>query len=351
MKKRTATSLLVIILITLILSVALIHAQDFGVGWVGAFYNNTNFSGNPTATISNISGLNFNWAAGVPIINGVAVVGIGADNFSARFTSTQNFAAQASYTFTVAYDDNVRVIIDGTIAFEDFSGGPIKTRTFNRDLTVGAHALTVEYVEVSAEAVLQFQWSQGGAAATAGPSPTAGPTNTPAPTGIPSIPSGALSATVIRAAVLNVRSGPFLGAPRIGRILRGQTYQVIGRDEKAYWFLLQLSDKQAWAWGYYLAVNGNEFNAPVVGSFVTSGPPASDTGVVAQTHAGMKLRSEPTINSAQIGRVPWGDLLPVIGRTYDNTWYQVVFRGTTGWVFASYVDILRGSIEDVPVTR
>ncbi|MBK8025560.1 MAG: hypothetical protein IPK19_30225 [Chloroflexi bacterium] len=45
------------------------------------------------------------------------------------------------------------------------------------------------------------------------------------------IPPGALSGTVIRAQVLLVRSGPFLGAPVVDRVLRGQTYQVLGRDE------------------------------------------------------------------------------------------------------------------------
>ena len=80
---------------------------------------------------------------------------------------------------------------------------------------------------------------------------------------------------MIRAAVLNARSGPFLGADRVDRLLRGQTYAVVGRDEHARWFLLQLSNKQAWAWGYYLAINGNEFSAPVVSPFTSQGIPSS----------------------------------------------------------------------------
>ena len=53
-------------------------------------------------------------------------------------------------------------------------------------------------------------------------SPTLGPTATPAPTGLPAIPSGALTATVIRAPVLNVRAGPSAFADRIGSVLRGR---------------------------------------------------------------------------------------------------------------------------------
>ena len=64
---------------------------------------------------------------------------------------------------------------------------------------------------------------------------------------------------------------PFLGAPRVSRLLRGQTYQVLGRNEDTSWFLLQLSGTQAWAWGYYLAINGNEFSVPIVSPFTTAG--------------------------------------------------------------------------------
>ena len=249
-----------------------LSAQEFGTNWTGIFYNNNQLADPATSTITGINGLNFNWASGPPVVNGVLVTGINNDRFSARFSSTQNFQ-QATYRFTVTFDDKVRVRVDGQQVFEEFNDLPEfpKTRSFDVTLAAGAHNLAVEYVEETGQAVLQLQWSLGaggggtvGPSPTFGPSPTPGPTATPAPTGIPAVPSGVLSATVIRAAVLNVRAAPFLGADRVGRILRGQTYAVVGRDPDARWFLLQLSDRQAWAWGFYLAVNGNEFNAPVV---------------------------------------------------------------------------------------
>lgn len=342
-----------IFLLLAIWGAAGINAQNFGAGWTAVFFPNTNFSGTGF-TVSGINGINFNWGQGAPTVNGVFPLGnTQVDNFSVRFTSTQNFTA-GTYRFTVTVDDNVRVLIDGQVALEDFSGGPVKTLTFDRTLTDGPHTITVEYVEVSAEALIQFQWGAPGAVAqptAVGPTPTPGPTATPAPTGLPPIPQGALSATVIRATVLNVRAAPFLGAPRVGRVLRGQTYQVVGRDPDARWFLLQLSNQQAWAYGYYLAVNGNEFNAPVVGSFATAGQPASEANVVAQSQAGLRLRAEPTTNSAQIGRIPWGDLLPVLGRTADGQWWQVSFRGTVGWIASPFVRVVEGDITTIPVIR
>lgn len=130
---------------------------EFGTNWTAVFFNNTTFSGVPTAIISDINGVNFNWPD-IPSIAGVPVVGIGADSFSARFISTQNFT-QGTYQFTITYDDNARVNIDGNEVFNDFTGGPVKTRTFNRNMTTGPHTMQVDFVEISAAAVIQLQWS------------------------------------------------------------------------------------------------------------------------------------------------------------------------------------------------
>ena len=266
----------------------MVQAQNFGTNWTGTFFASEQPNRNWCTPVSNIQGLNFNWGTGAPVVNGVTVIS-NTDNFSARFTSVQTFAA-GTYTFTLNSDDGIRMYIDGALLIDKFTNRVLTTDTFSSALTAGPHTLTVEYVEFTGEAILQVQWGLTGAAVTAGPSPTPGPTATPAPTGLPAIPGGALSATVIRAPVLNVRSGPSAFADRVGSVRRGQTYQVIGRDEHARWFLLQLSGKQGWALGYYLYFNTNEFNAPIVSDFVLGGNPAAASGVVAQSVGTLKLR-------------------------------------------------------------
>jgi uncharacterized protein YraI len=245
------------------------------------------------------------------------------------------------------------------IVLDQFIGRTLTTDTFTLNLTQGPHNLVVEYFNGIDQAALQFQWFQvsggvtgtpvfpGGPTATFGPTPTA--TRIP-PTSLPPIPPGALTGTVIRASVLLVRQQPFIGAPVVSRILRGQTYQIIGRNENATWFLLQLSTVQGWAWGYYLGFNTNEFNAPVVGSFATSGNPALSAGVVMQAVAGIRLRAAPNTASEQIGRVQWGSIMPVLGRSSDGGWYQTQYLGTIGWVAAPYVQIIQGDVNTVPIT-
>jgi uncharacterized protein YraI len=150
-----------------------------------------------------------------------------------------------------------------------------------------------------------------------------------------------------------VRDAPSVGGNRLGRILRGQTYQIVGRDPDARWFLLQLGGYQAWAYGYYLFVNGNEFNAPVRSATTAFGIPAgfNDTGVIVQTHATMRLRSEPDVTAPQTGRVTWGAFLPVAGRTAAGDWYQVLWKGTIGWVYTGFTDVVQGDYNNIPVIR
>jgi uncharacterized protein YraI len=349
MKKRTLFPLIIAFLLIALMSPALTAYAEFGTNWTATYYNCADFNCAVVATQTSINGINFNWGTGSPF------TGVNVDNFTIRYDSVQTFQ-QGTYEFVVSSDDGVRVFIDGALVLDRFIGRVLTTDRFQQTLTAGQHTLRVEFLELIDLAQIQFQYflvSGGGFGSTPSFPATIGPTPTITaipPTPLPPIPPGALTATVIQASVLNVRAAPYLGAPRVGRILRGQTYAVVGRDADARWFLLQLSGQQAWAWGYYLFVNGNEFNAPVVGNFATQGDPAAGSRMTIQTEASMRLRAAPNVLSQQIGRVPWGDLLPVIGRTAGGDWYQVVFRGTVGWVAAAYVKVLEGSAGEVPVT-
>ncbi len=180
------------------------------------------------------------------------------------------------------------------------------------------------------------------------PTATPGPTNTPAPTPLPAIPAGALTGTIIRAEVLLARQQPYFAAPVTGRVLRGETYQIVGRNPNAQWFLLQLNSGQGWVWGYYLFVDGNEFNAPVANPFTNFGSPADTALLVVQTTSTLNLRAEPNVTAERIGRIPWGDTVAVIGRSRVGPWYQVAYRGTVGWIFAPYTDRVEGSEDDLP---
>jgi len=332
--------MLLLVFFVFSLSTTVVEAQTFGSNWFGEYYNNTTFSG--SSIPRNDAQILFSWGAGSPnpgFIN--------SDNFSVRWTTTENFD-EGTYRFTAVAQDGIRVLVDGNPIIDQLgNNGVLSTFTSDVPLTFGPHNLTVEYVANTGDAAVQFYWEPISVEAT----PTDGPTPTPTATSLPAIPAGALSGTVIRASRLNTREGPSLSSGITGQILRGQTYQIIGRDPDARWYLVQLGDRQAWVYGYYIFVNGNEFNAPVTSASAVFGFPdgVQDTGVVVVARAGMRMRAEPNLSSAQTGRITWGSLLPVVGRTQFGDWYQVVWKGTVGWVFSGFLQVRSGDLNNVPI--
>jgi uncharacterized protein YraI len=331
------------------------NAQDFGANpWTSQFYNSTSVGTGPVpgATPTYTAGVNFNWGVGQPTDgSGVPLAGVPADNFSAVFTSTQTFQA-ATYRFTALADDQVRVFINGQQVINGTA--PNVSQTADVVMPGGVALVRVEFVEFTGPAFVQVQWTLtgagGGVVTPGGPTVTPAPTVVPTRTPLPSIPAGSITATVIRASVLNIRDSPSLGGGRIGRILRGDTYRVIGRDDGARWFLLQLGGYQGWAFGYYLYIPQNEFSPPIVsGNSILGLAGQPDTGVRIQTHATLRLREAPTVASRQIGRVTWGAFVPVIGRNAHGDWLQVVWKNTVGWVYAPFTDLRAGNMANVPV--
>jgi len=321
--------------------ISVVKAQTFGSGWTAQYYDNNSLSGSPVLPqVDQV--INFNWGNGSPNASFLP-----SDNFSVRWTSLEEFTQGGTYRFTVNSDDGVRVTIDGTVIIDNFvQTNALTLVTSDVSITAGIREIVVEYREFTGNAAIQFFWEPFNVA-------TAGPTSTPPNTALPPIPPGALTATVIRASVLNVRDTPSLGGNVVGRILRGQTYAVTGRNADATWFVLQLGGYEAWVYGYYLYIAGNEFNPPIRSATSIYGIPAgfNDTGVLVQTHATMRLRAEPSVFSMQTGRITWGSVIPVSGRTAGGDWYQVLWRGTIGWVYTGYLDITQGSYEDIPIVH
>ncbi|MEM6281735.1 MAG: SH3 domain-containing protein [Chloroflexota bacterium] len=296
------------------------HAQDFfGDGWQAQYFDNANLSGTPVLS-EPLTRLDLNFGDGSP---GEAVP---SDNFSAIFTTNETFQAGTNYEFVAEVDEGVRVIVGGATLIDQFNSGPGTYSAVARPS--GTQEVRVEYREGGGNASIRFFWRVVAAAELV-------------------LPPGALAATVVEASVLVVRDGPGISAGRVTTIRRGETYAAIGRDPEARWFLLDLGTRQGWAFGFYLFIDGNEFNVPVVSAFDLGG--IEPTDVVVRSVSGIRLRAEPNIESAQIGRINWGDVMVVTGRSEFGSWYQVVFKDTPGWIFAPLTEPVQGDINSVPV--
>jgi hypothetical protein len=305
------------------------YAQTFGSGWTGQFYNTTTFTGSIVAIASYPSGLSFTWPGQPMDGNGLPLAAVNADNFSARFATSENFAAAGSYRFFGTADDQIRVYLDG---IEVYYGTQPGAFSFETTVTAGAHTLRVDLVEFLSNAVLQFQWQLGGT------------TTTPQPTQV--------TGHLVSVNGLSLRTGPYLGASRISVLVPNTAYVVHGysNDEGGWytWYLVTAGEKQGWCSGRYFVVDGE---VPEVTSVFQEIDGAPDVGVVAVPRAWMNLRRRPSIRSERIGQIPWGDEAILVGRTIqggEHHWFQVRYAGMIGWIYAPYVSY-RGNINSVPI--
>jgi glucose/arabinose dehydrogenase/PKD repeat protein len=117
--------------------------------WRASYFANRTLSGTPAGERCEAA-VDNNWGSGGP-----TGVGVGTDNFSARWVKTQSFAA-GSYTFTATADDGVRVYLDGALVIDQWKDQAPTTYTATRSVTAGNHELKVEYYEAGGGAVARF---------------------------------------------------------------------------------------------------------------------------------------------------------------------------------------------------
>jgi hypothetical protein len=326
---------------------------DFGTNWTAQYFNSRDLSGAAVLTQTGLPGVNYSWGSGSP------GSGVNSDDFSARFTSTQTFAA-GTYDFVVTSDDGVRVFIDGVNVLDRFTPRPLTTDRFTQNIAAGTHSLIVEYFEAGDQASIQFQWFLTSAAGgggtvvtpvvvTPGFVATFGPTPIPVPTG----PQA--SVTFVRG--LALRTGPYMGATMVTALTRETSYSVSARNRSEgiynWYFITTPSGRQGWASGRYLQLNVDVNSLPEAGSVFDQIDNAPDVGARAIPRAWLRLRSRPSIRSPQIGMINYGEEVQLIGRTVQggtNRWFQVRRGGTgeVGWIFAPYVTV-HGEINAVPI--
>jgi photosystem II stability/assembly factor-like uncharacterized protein/surface antigen len=124
--------------------------------WKGEYYNGVSLSGGPLMVRDDGNGfLNFDWGTGSPSSD----CGIGADNFSVRWTRAVYFDA-GTYRFTVTSDDGFRLYVGDALKLDKWFDQPPTTYTVDVSLTAGNHNLKMEYYERGGGAVARLSWEK-----------------------------------------------------------------------------------------------------------------------------------------------------------------------------------------------
>ncbi len=189
------------------------------------------------------------------------------------------------------------------------------------------------------------------------PPPTRTPLPRPANAGlaIPMPPSGV--DMVVNRDNVNVRLVPAIGAEVIGFVNSGWLFEdVQARSADNEWVRVNLAGQQGWVGVPVLTLLAGDINAlPVAdprtipyGGF--ENPRAGLTSVtsgltVRLRDSGMRLRAGPSIGYPVLANAPRYTIMPVLGRMVDNTWLQVNYEGTLGWI--KLEDVLEFNSPDV----
>ncbi|MBO0720349.1 MAG: hypothetical protein J2P41_05985 [Blastocatellia bacterium] len=124
--------------------------------WRGEYFNNRELAGAPVMVRDDGLGeLDFDWGLGSP----APECGVGADQFSVRWTRTAAFA-DMTYRFTISSDDGVRLLIDGIERFSSWKTRPSTTDSVDLELTPGNHKIELEYFENFGSASVKLSWAQ-----------------------------------------------------------------------------------------------------------------------------------------------------------------------------------------------
>jgi len=158
----------------------------------------------------------------------------------------------------------------------------------------------------------------------------------------------------------NIRIAPAIGAEVIGTVSAGYEFSNINaRNTDNQWIRVDFQGEEGWVNLTPLTVLDGDINALPIADprFIVYGGDGSpragttnQTGAVsAKANNGVRVRSGPSKAYPTLANINYNQLLSITGHTASNIWYQVSFEGTLGWVNSTFIILLSGDINALPV--
>jgi len=179
--------------------------------------------------------------------------------------------------------------------------------------------------------------------------------------GAPASPAGPSNVTATSTTTLRIRSGPGTAWRQVGSMPANATVPVLGRNDSGLWIFIEYEGVRGWIAAWLCVINGDLNTVPVVnddGSGAVppaeppaqppNNPPPGPSGVMAMATSTLRIRSGPGTEWDQIGSLPAGVAVPVLGRNASSYWILIDYQGLQGWV-AAWLCVFNGDLETVPV--
>ncbi|MFN8484289.1 MAG: PA14 domain-containing protein [Anaerolineae bacterium] len=128
-----------------------------GEQYKAEYYNNKDLAGTPVFVQCENWPINHDWGNGGP------GNGVGADNFSVRWTGRAH-VADGNYTFIARSDDGIRVWMNQTQIINAWYDQGAQDHTFSDHVADGVYEFKIEYYENAGAASARFRWEQSASA-------------------------------------------------------------------------------------------------------------------------------------------------------------------------------------------
>ncbi|UCG24890.1 MAG: SH3 domain-containing protein [Chloroflexota bacterium] len=383
MNRRLFFILFVIVLLGLSTGVA--AGQNSLALWTISYWDNKNMEGEPVAT-GTTGVIDYDWGSGSP------ASGVPSNYWSGEWTAYVDFSP-GTYRFFTESDDGVRVFLGWRHIIDDWNIHPPQTNEVTVSLVGGTYSMAVDFFDETGRALLRLGWQRIGPPLDGAGDVAIIPVQTSPPSSPPATQATWLAqywngtshfgdpVVTRNEAAIDHDWGYGSPAPLTIAVDRfsARWSRSIFFDAGSYRFTTQSDD------GIRASIGGNtiidDWNVqalrsnsadvdlaagtyPVVVEYFeetgvavarfgwqkTGSPESGHSGVSAMTLTySLNMRQGPSTTYPIITKLPRGTVVPVVGRTADSSWLQVVYQGATGWIWAAYTSV-SGDLTSVPVT-
>lgn len=168
----------------------------------------------------------------------------------------------------------------------------------------------------------------------------------------------------VRAVVVNdnanIRLFPAIGAEVIDTVEAGFVFEVItGRSGDGDWLRVEYFGSEGWVNLTPIVILEGDINAlPTADprSIPFGGLDAPRAGFTSQLGRvsgratdGLRIRTGPSRAYPTIDNINFNEAFTITGRNAANSWYQVNYDGTLGWVAAAFVELINGNFNEIPI--
>jgi uncharacterized protein YraI len=175
------------------------------------------------------------------------------------------------------------------------------------------------------------------------------------------LPAGGVTATATT--TVRLRSGPGTDYAAVGSVPYGTSVPVLGRNAASTWIYVAYEGDRGWVAAWLCDISGDLNAVPVVGvdggevpgpvppdvpsSEPPTGPSFVPGSVIAWSDSTLRMRSGPGTGYAQVGTLPAGTEVWVVGRHNSNQWLYIQYGEMRAWI-AAWLAQGRGDLNTVP---